>query len=108
MGTLGCRLAIAAGSGWAGERVGWDVFLHVTGAQHIADHRIRVSFNDGTNAEIDLSDSLGGPIFEPLRDVGYFKSFSIIGTRWHGRTGPISPRSTCIPWPQLTPAPDLG
>ena len=55
------------------------MFLHVTGAQHIADHRIRVSFNDGTNAEIDLSDSLDGPIFEPLRDVGYFQSFSIIG-----------------------------
>ena len=43
------------------------------------DHRIHVSFNDGTSAEIDLSGSLDGPIFEPLRDVEYFKSFSIVG-----------------------------
>ncbi|MBC8874867.1 MAG: DUF2442 domain-containing protein [Planctomycetes bacterium] len=55
------------------------MFLHVTEARHIADHRVDVSFNDGTSAEIDLSDSLDGPIFEPLRDVAYFKSFSIIG-----------------------------
>jgi hypothetical protein len=55
------------------------VFLHVTEAEHIADHRIRVSFNDGATGEIDLSGSLDGPVFEPLRDVDYFRSFSIIG-----------------------------
>lgn len=55
------------------------MFLHVTDAQHLEDHRVRVSFNDGTVAEIDLSGSLDGPIFEPLRDVEYFKSFSIVG-----------------------------
>lgn len=55
------------------------MFLHVTDAEHIADHRVRVSFNDGVTSNIDLSDSLDGPIFEPLRDVEYFKSFSIIG-----------------------------
>ncbi|MDZ7618923.1 MAG: DUF2442 domain-containing protein [Patescibacteria group bacterium] len=55
------------------------MFLHVTEARHVADHRVLVSFNDGTSAEIDLSDSLEGPIFEPLEDVEYFKSFSVIG-----------------------------
>jgi len=55
------------------------MFLHVTEARHIADHRIHVSFNDTTSDEIDLAGSLDGPIFEPLRDVEYFKSFSIIG-----------------------------
>jgi hypothetical protein len=55
------------------------MFLHVTEARHIADHRIHLSFNDGTTGEIDLSGSLDGPIFKPLRDVGYFKSFSIVG-----------------------------
>lgn len=55
------------------------MFLHVTEAQHIAGHRVRLSFNDGATAEIDLSGSLDGPIFEPLRDVEYFKSFSIVG-----------------------------
>ena len=55
------------------------MFLHVTKARHIADHRVEVSFNDGTSAELDLSRSLDGPIFEPLRDVEYFRAFSIIG-----------------------------
>lgn len=55
------------------------MFLHVTGARHIEGHRVQVSFSDGTDAEVDLRDSLEGPIFEPLRDVDYFKSFSIIG-----------------------------
>lgn len=55
------------------------MFLHVTTARYVADHRVNVSFNDGTSAELDLSDSLDGPIFEPLRDVEYFRSFSIIG-----------------------------
>lgn len=55
------------------------MFLYVTNARHIAAHRVHVSFNDGTSAELDLSESLDGPIFEPLRDVEYFRSFSIIG-----------------------------
>ena len=55
------------------------MFLHVTEAHHVGSHRIYVTFNDGTRSEIDLSGSLDGPIFEPLRDVEYFKSFSIIG-----------------------------
>jgi len=55
------------------------MFLHVTEAQYVVDHRVHVSFNDGTVAEIDLSGSLDGSIFEPLRDVEYFKSFSIVG-----------------------------
>ena len=55
------------------------MFLHVTEARHIANHRIHLSFNDGTSADIDLSGSLDGPIFEPLRDVEYFRTLSIIG-----------------------------
>jgi hypothetical protein len=55
------------------------MFLHVTHAEHVDAHRVQVTFNDGTQAEIDLSGSLNGPIFEPLRDVEYFRSFSIEG-----------------------------
>jgi len=55
------------------------MFLHVTEAQHVAGHRVRVSFDDGSISEIDLSGSLDGPIFEPLRDVEYFKLFSVNG-----------------------------
>ena len=55
------------------------MLLHVTEADYIADHRVRVSFNDGATVDIDLSDSLEVPVFEPLRDIDYFKSFSIVG-----------------------------
>jgi hypothetical protein len=55
------------------------MMLHVTQAEHRGGHRVYLSFNDGTGAEVDLSESLDGPIFEPLQDVEYFKAFSIVG-----------------------------
>ena len=55
------------------------MFLHVTQAVHVADHRMTVSFSDGTTAELDLSGSLDGPIFAPLRDLEYFRQFSVVG-----------------------------
>ena len=55
------------------------MFLQITDARHVESHRVQLAFSDGTKAEIDLKDSLDGPIFEPLRDVDYFKSFSIVG-----------------------------
>ena len=55
------------------------MFLHVTDARHVKGHRVQLTFSDGTNAEVDLSESLDGPIFEPLQDVEYFRSFSIVG-----------------------------
>ena len=53
--------------------------MHVTDARYVEAHRVHLSFSDGTTAEVDVKDSLVGPIFEPLRDVEYFKPFSIVG-----------------------------
>jgi len=55
------------------------MFMHVTDARYVEGYRVQLSFSDGTTAEVDLKDSLDGPIFVPLRDVEYFKSFSIVG-----------------------------
>ncbi len=55
------------------------MFLHVTDAKHVGDYRVHVWFNDGTDGQIDLSDSLTGPVFEPLRQIDYFRSFSLAG-----------------------------
>lgn len=55
------------------------MFLHVTDAKYIDGYRVRVWFNDGTDAEIDLSHSIHGLVCDPLHDVQYFKSFSITG-----------------------------
>ena len=55
------------------------MFMHVTDARYVDGHRVRLSFSDGTTGEVDLKDSLDGLIFEPLRDVEYFKTFLIVG-----------------------------
>jgi hypothetical protein len=37
-------------------------------------HWVHVSFEDGLTAEVDLGYLLGyGGVFEPLRDIGYFR-----------------------------------
>ncbi len=55
------------------------MFIHVKDARYVDGHRVHIWFNDGSHGEIDLSQSLDGPIFQPLRDVQYFKSFTIEG-----------------------------
>ena len=40
-------------------------------------HRLHVAFDDGTAGDIDLTDRLFGPVFEPLRDENEFKKVGI-------------------------------
>lgn len=42
-------------------------------------HRIHLEFNDGSQATVDFLDWLEGPVFEPLKDVDYFRRFAIEG-----------------------------
>ena len=51
----------------------------VAAARHITDHRLEVTFADGTQKTIDFSQWLKGPVFEPLKDVNYFKQFILDG-----------------------------
>jgi hypothetical protein len=55
------------------------MILHVTRAEYISGHRLRLWFNDGTDGEVDLSGHLDGPIFEPLRDEEFFRRFRLEG-----------------------------
>ena len=55
------------------------MFMHVTKAKYIDDYRVSLSFNDGTEGEIDLENELQGQIFEPLKDKSFFKSFILEG-----------------------------
>ena len=36
-----------------------------------------MALEDGTAGEVDLAGELEGPVFEPLRDVQYFKRFVV-------------------------------
>ncbi len=40
-------------------------------------YRIYVEFEDGTAGQIDLSDRLFGPVFEPLRDEREFRKVAV-------------------------------
>jgi hypothetical protein len=55
------------------------MILHVTRAENVSDHRVHLWFNDGSDGEVDLSGMLDGVIFEPLRDVNFFKGFRLEG-----------------------------
>lgn len=46
--------------------------LHLTSAKYVTGKIVWVSFDDGTFGEIDLGDSLTGPIFEALQDETEF------------------------------------
>lgn len=56
------------------------VFLpHVIRANHEQRFRIHLTFNDGTEASVDFESWFTGPVFEPLKDVAYFRKFFLDG-----------------------------
>jgi Protein of unknown function (DUF2442) len=46
-------------------------------ARHVRDSVVWLKFADGTDGEVDLSSELWGPVFEPLRDLSYFRQFRV-------------------------------
>ena len=53
------------------------MFLEITAAEYLEDYKIMLHFNNGESRIADLYPLLRGEIFEPLRDIRYFKNFSI-------------------------------
>jgi hypothetical protein len=51
--------------------------LEVTKAKHVSGYTLWLSFNDGTEGNVDLDDSLWGPVFEPLRNEEAFRQVAI-------------------------------
>lgn len=50
---------------------------HVMEARYVGDFVIWLRFRDGTAGEVDLRRNLWGEVFEPLRDIEYFKNFTV-------------------------------
>lgn len=50
---------------------------HVTEGHYITGYTVWLRFNDGAEGEVDLSNELRGPIFEPLRDIEVFRRFAV-------------------------------
>jgi hypothetical protein len=55
------------------------MFKHVINAKYIKDYRVWIEFNDGKNGEVDLATKIWGEVFEPLKNLEYFKKFKIRG-----------------------------
>ncbi len=53
------------------------MFLEVTHAEYLEGYKLRLTFNNGETRVVDLSSSLNGEVFAPLKDIEYFKRFSI-------------------------------
>ena len=46
-------------------------------ARHVHGYTIWLRFTDGAEGEVDLGGELHGEVFEPLKDVQYFQTFSL-------------------------------
>jgi len=46
-------------------------------AEYISPYKLRLTFSDGKVGDIDLANELWGEIFEPLKDVEFFRSFKV-------------------------------
>lgn len=53
------------------------MYFSVVNARYVRDHVIWVQFKDGSEGEVDLSSELWGPVFEPLKDLEYFRRFTV-------------------------------
>ncbi len=51
--------------------------LHIKAVKYLSSFKLWVSFDDGSSGEVDLSTSLNGPIFEPLKDKKLFSKASV-------------------------------
>jgi hypothetical protein len=52
-------------------------FLHVSGVSYLGDYKIRLEFSDGEIKDVDLKDELYGEVFQPLKDLEFFKKVSV-------------------------------
>ena len=53
------------------------MFIEVVKAEYLDGYRLSLLFNNGERRIVDLRDSLKGTVFAPLKNIDYFKRFSI-------------------------------
>lgn len=53
------------------------MIFRLAAAEYVAGHTVRLRFDDGLEGEVDLSDELHGPVFEPLRDIRFFRQVQL-------------------------------
>ena len=53
------------------------MFIEVLKAEYVDGYRIRLWFNNNVTKVVDLKSSLKGIVSEPLKDLDFFKRFSV-------------------------------
>ncbi|MDR1783928.1 MAG: DUF2442 domain-containing protein [Dysgonamonadaceae bacterium] len=53
------------------------MFLEVSKACYLDNYRLLLTFNNGITKTVDLQNELTGEIYEPLKQLDYFKNFEI-------------------------------
>jgi hypothetical protein len=51
----------------------------VSHAEYVDGHRLRLEFSDGVEGVVDFFPWLDGPVFEPLRELSFFRRFFLEG-----------------------------
>ncbi|WP_035989367.1 DUF2442 domain-containing protein [Leptolyngbya sp. KIOST-1] len=63
------------------------MFLHIVSIDYLGAYKLRLVFNNQTVQEVDLAQELYGEIFEPLKDVNFFRQVF------------LNPETNTIQWP---------
>ena len=50
---------------------------YVSDASYVSDYKLNIEFDDHEIKLVDLEPHLDGPIFEPLKDLVFFKKFRV-------------------------------
>lgn len=51
--------------------------IWIVKAEYQKGYEIKLRFNDGEGGIVDLKNDLNQPVFQPLKDLNYFKSFRL-------------------------------
>ncbi len=77
--------------------------FRVTSFENVGPHKLRVSFDDGVQREIDFSSVLAGELYSPLLDLDVFNRVELdseIGTLVWPNGADFDP-ATLHDWPEL-------
>ncbi len=53
------------------------MFLHVKKIEYLESYKMKVTFSNGAEKEVDLEKELYGEVFEPLKDLEKFKRVKV-------------------------------
>lgn len=53
------------------------VMHYVVDATYVGEYKLEIRFEDEQIRVVDLSEHLDGPVFQPLKDLSYFRRFTV-------------------------------